>query len=394
MLGMYAASRIYSTLLLLIGLWVATAHGWRMPWLTDTPTFARIDGVWVPHTPDFFGLGGLWDGVHYQQIADQGYPSVLPRTASGTIAPNDWAFLPAYPLFVAAFAAVLHAPFEVLAVIVSALFGAGATVLLYLMVRDRVGHRPAMLAATVFSFGPLAFLLQVGYAESMFLFLLFAAMYLMQRRRWGLMLVPAALAAFTRPGEVALALAIAVVFVVRLRQARSAGDPAAFPVRERVAMVVATAVTGLVGFAWPLVAWIVTGVPNAYTATELSWRDGFLGHTDFRPFTAWFELFGRYLGAFGVAIVVAAILGFAWWLTRPTTRSLGPVILSTAASYALYLLAVFMPQQSVFRVAIPLAPLLGDPRFAERDLWRRMLVGLGALAQPVCVAVLWFYANP
>lgn len=392
--GLYAVSRVFSTVLLAIGLWVLIAHGWHLPWLTDTPSFHLGRHGWSPRLPRFADASALWDSAHYASIAAVGYPSELPRSASGAIAPNNWAFLPVYPLLVGALRWVFGTGFASTGVVVSLLFGGAATVLLYLVVRDRAGYRSAWYAAAVFAFGPLAFLLQLAYAESLFLFLVFSALYLMQRERYWWMLAPAVLAAFTRPGEIALAPALALVFLVRLRGSRWGRDTDAFPVRDRVGIVGATVATGLAGVAWPVIAWAVTGVSNAYTATELSWRNGFLGHTRFRPFTAWFELFDRYLGIGGVLLVLALIAAFVCWVARPGIRALGVEILATAASYALYLIAVFMPQQSVFRVAMPLAPLLGDPGLVARPVLRRVVLAAAVAAQPVCVALLWFYANP
>jgi len=206
------------------------------------------------------------------------------------------------------------------------------------------------------------------------------------------------LAAFARPGALALALALAIVFAARLRAARpasaGAGPADPFPAAERMKLAAATVVTGLAGIAWPVIAWAVTGVPNAYTATELSWRDGFLGHTDFVPFSAWFAIGWRYLGVLGLFIVVAAVVLFALGVARRGIRPLGIENLATGVSYALYLIAVFMPQQSVFRVAMPLAPLMGDPGIVSRAWLRRLVLAVGIAAQPVCVGVLWYYANP
>ncbi|AYG03796.1 hypothetical protein [Gryllotalpicola protaetiae] len=390
--ALYAASRVFSTLLLGIGMLVVVWHGWHLPWLTTTPSYELTARGWSPHLPSFADISAMWDSAHYDRIAQSGYPTVLPRSASGQIEPNSWAFLPVYPLLVGAMQWLLGTGFAATGVVVSLLFGGAATVMLYLVVRDRVGFRPAWFTATLFAFGPLAFVLQLAYAESLFFFLFFAALYLMQRRQYGWMLAPAVVAAFTRPGALALALALAVVFVVRWRSARRGAD--AFPKPERVKLAIAALVTGLAGLAWPAIAWAVTGAMNAYTATELSWRYGFLGHTDFQPFTAWFELSWRFLGVGGVLIVVLVVVLFGLWVGRRGIRPLGTEIIATAASYALYLLAVFMPQQSVFRVAAPLAPLMGDPGIAGRTWLRRLVLGFAIAAQPVCVAVLWFYANP
>ncbi|GAA4163441.1 hypothetical protein GCM10022286_23910 [Gryllotalpicola daejeonensis] len=388
--ALYAVSRVFSTLLLGIGLLVVVGHGWHLPWQTVTPAFELTAHGWSPHLPSLTDAMALWDSAHYRAIAEQGYPTVLPRSASGQIDPNSWAFLPLYPMLVHGIQQLAGTGFAGTGVVVSLVFGGAAAVMLYLVVRDRAGARRARFAAVIFAFGPLAFVLQLAYAESLFLFLFFAAIYLMQRRQYGWLIAPAVLAAFARPGALALALALAVVFVVRWR--RSSRD--AFPAAERVKLAVAALVTALAGVAWPVVAWAVTGVPNAYTATELSWRNGFLGHTDFKPFSAWFELFGRYLGVPGVLAVVAVIVLFALWVGRRGIRPLGLENLATAGSYALYLLAVFMPQQSVFRVAMPLAPLMGDPGIVDRPWLRRTVLAVAIAAQPVCVAVLWFYANP
>jgi hypothetical protein len=392
--ALYAASRVFSTVLLGVGMLIVVSHGGHLPWLTDTPSFVLTHRGWYPHVPSFADISALWDSAHYADIAKRGYPIDLPRAADGHVKPNSWAFLPLYPMLVSAMQWLFGAGFAATGVVVALLFGGGATVMLYLVVRDRVGYRPAWFAATLFAFGPLAFVLQLAYAESLFLFLFFAALYLIQRRLYGWLIAPAVLACLTRPGGLALALALAVVFVARWRSARAEGLTDAFPGAERVKLATATVVTGLAGIAWPIIAWAATGVPNAYTATELSWRDGFLGHTDFLPFTAWFELGWRYLGVLGVLIMVTAVALFVWGVGRRSIRSLGIESLATGASYALYLLAVFMPQQSVFRVAMPLAPLMGDPAIAERAWLRRLILVLGIAAQPVCVGVLWFYANP
>lgn len=392
--ALYAASRVFSSALLALALWVQQANGWRVRSYTESPSFLTADGATYRSHLDFFSFSGLWDGEYYRLISATGYPSVLPHDGNGHILPNPWAFLPGYPALVRGIEQLTGLGFFSVGTVVSALFGLGAVVMLYLLVSERVGRVPALFAASVFSFGPLAFLLQTTYADSMFAFLMFAAMYLMQRRRYWWMLAAALPASVTRPGEIALAAALGTVFLLRLREARWGKDVVSFPVGERVAMIGSGIVTALAGVAWPIVAAAVTGIPNAYTATELSWRDGFIGHTEFLPFTAWFALGGRYLGAFGVAVVCTAVLTFGWWITRVSTRRLGRDILASVTAFVVYLLAVFMPQQSFFRVIIPAAPLLGDPALSRSRAWRWVILIGGALLQPVCIALVWMLANP
>src|SRR5690606_17786555 len=102
--------------------------------------------------------------------------------------------------------------------------------------------------------------LQVAYAESMQLFLLFLALLLLLERRY-LMLVPVVgVLAFTRPGALALAMALGLHAIHRFATRRR--DP--FPSRERAALVVAGLAAAAFGVAWPVVAAVATGSPTAY----------------------------------------------------------------------------------------------------------------------------------
>lgn len=101
----------------------------------------------------------------------------------------------------------------------------------------------------------------------------------------------------------------------------------------------------------------------------------------------------RHLGPLGV---IAALLVFAlagWWVWRAWRRGLGDVTIAFVGSYLLYLIAVFLPQQSTFRLLLPAAPMLGDPAITRRRLRWLLLIG-GALLQPVGIVLLWFLGYP
>jgi len=196
-------------------------------------------------------------------------------------------------------------------------------------------------------------------------------------------------AAFTRPGALALALALAVTALVRLRR-----EGRAFRRRERVSVVVAGLVISAAGLAWSPIADHVTGRPGAYLDTELAWWTGFVGRQEFVPLTPWFLMAGAWLGVAGVVLVVAVLVGAAWFLSRRSTRAAGVEVVSWSASYLLYLVAVFLPQQSLPRLLMPLAPLLGHPAIAPSPRLRRVLLGGGIALQPVAVVLLWFVGYP
>jgi hypothetical protein len=274
-------------------------------------------------------------------------------------------------------------------VLVATLAGAGACVLLWRLVRAVSDDRRATRATVLFAFAPTGFLLQVAYAESTFLLLLFGALLALVRRRYWLVLPLGLVAAFTKPGVLALAVALAVHLVVRFVQERRA-----LPVRDAVAIVVAGLGIAAAGLAWPVVASAATGRPDAYLETELSWWVGFVGRQHFAPLTPWFTMASTWLGVTGVVLVVVVLAGALWFWTRRGVRALGVDVVSFTAAYALYLVAVFLPQQSLPRLLAPTAPLLGADVFTVTR--RRTIAWLvvGVCLQPVAIVLLWFLGYP
>ncbi|QQD75789.1 hypothetical protein I8920_13380 [Curtobacterium sp. YC1] len=380
-LVIWAASRMLSTALLAAVYLLATANGW---------TFAshRQD-------PSFFTFSGSWDASFYRAIAEHGYPGTLPTDDAGHVQPNAWAFLPVFPAVVRVVMTLTGASFWVAGVVVASIAGAVACVLLYRLVLAVGSPRRARWATVLFAFAPTGFLLQVAYAESLLLALLFGALLALVRRRYWWIAPLGIVAAFTKPGVLALALALAVHLVVRWVEAQRSGRSVeVFPWRERVVIVVSGLVVAAAGLAWPVVASTVTGRPDAYLETELSWWVGFVGRQHFAPLTPWFTMASTWLGPLGVVLVLAVLAGAVWFWTRRGVRALGTDVLAFTASYGLYLVAVFLPQQSLPRLLMPMAPLLGsDPFVGTR---RRAVTWsvVGVCLQPVAIVLLWFLGYP
>ncbi|WP_431278037.1 hypothetical protein [Leifsonia poae] len=377
-LAVYAASRVFTTTLMVTLFFAASVGDWHF-------ASSRAD-------PSFFTFSGSWDASYYRRIAEHGYPTVIPTDADGNVMQNEWAFLPFFPWIVRGVMFVTGLGFYPAAIIIATAFGAAATLVLYRLVASRVGTTSGLWAAVLFAFGPLAFVLQIAYAESLFFFLMFSALWAMVSRRYWWIIPIGVAAAFTKPGALALPLALAVVYVVRLVQRRRAGIP--FPWQQQVAVLVGGFVTSVAGLAWPLIASAVTGFPNAYLQTELSWWTGFVGRVQFVPLTPWFLFTWKYGSIFGVLLIVIAIAAFVWMLTRPSVRALGLEIVAFSASYALYLFAVFLPQQSLFRLLMPLAPLAGAPGLTHNRRARMIALICGIALQPVALILLWFVGYP
>jgi hypothetical protein len=372
-LAIFAASRVVTTLLFL--------------WVQAQATPRSRAGA----HPSLLDLASAWDGQWYWFIAVHGYPGVLPLTAAGSVDTNQWAFLPVYPYLAEALG--FGAPdWRVPALAVSVAAGFGAAVALGALLLPHLGASRSLFAVALFSCSPLAFLFQTTYAESLGLLLLLVALLLVDRRRHLAAVPVAVVLAFTRPGVLALALAVGVQTAIRFVRARRGGP--ALPAGELASGLVLTGVSAIAGFAWSGIAALATGRADAYFATEGAWRALWMPNASITLFEPW--LFAadfwttRVVGS-GAAgwlapvVLLVLVAGFAAALLAPGARRLGSTIRLWAASYALYLLAVFFPQSSVFRLLMPLAPLAG------MVVPRSWPARAGVLAGSIGLQALWLW---
>lgn len=369
----YAASRLYSSALLAGMLALAQAEHWPL--------------IGIRGKPGFFVFHGSWDGWFYRSIAEHGYPTHLPLDAVGQVLPNPWAFLPAFPFLERVLTNATGLTTFAAGTVIATVAGGGAAILLERLLRPRIGRTRAFGAVALFSFGPLGFLLQAAYAESLLLFLLFAALLAIDQNRYLTLIPIVTLAAFTRPGAIAIPAALVLQLSTTWLSTRQRPEHLA---RAIVAIVITTPAC----LAWPYIADAATGQHGAYLATELSWWTGWVGRPTFIPFTPWFLITSRWLGPAGVLLAIALGAGLTFWILRRSPRELGPTIRSFSVMYFLYLVAVFLPQFSLPRILIPLAPLLGASTFTATPTRRRAWLITAAASQPAGIALLWFLSYP
>jgi len=338
-------------------------------------------------------LGDLalgWDAQWYWFAAVSGYPQNLPITTTGHVAENAWAFMPLYAYLSAGLGTVLGS-WGAGAVAISLASGYGASVMLYALLRERIGASAAMWAVVFFASGPLAALFQVGYAEALFLFLLFVALWCVQRRRWVWLYLLVPVMGFTRPGILAFALFLALYGVYRFVRRRS--EP--LPAPEVAHIVVLGLLSGAVGFAWQAIAAAVTGDAGAYLATELAWRRNWIadGSGSFVPVEGWVQAAGFWFTQWGLGPVVGVValvllIGVVSvaLVTLPQVKKLGVEVRLWSASYLVYLLLVFFPQSSIFRLLVPVSPLWGALAVPRSLRWR-----VGVLAAALLGQWWWIY---
>ncbi|WP_241976004.1 hypothetical protein [Cryobacterium sp. TMT4-10] len=364
----WAASRIVTTALVLL--------------------LANVQGpnAWTSASPGYADFANMWDGRWYNIVAVVGYPSTLPFTADGHVGESAWAFMPGYPAIVRLLMVLVGQPWAPMAVLVSVAFSLGAALLFYRLMRRVLDSSTALFSVVLFCVAPLSPLLQFGYAESMYLFLLTLALLLLLQRRYALLFPVITVMALTRPSGLAFALALGLHTVCRAVTRRQ--DP--FPAADRVLAASVTGYSLLAGLAWPAIAWIGTGSITAYTDTELAWRAPYIGYQELIPFTAWFQSGVWWLGMpLGIVAVIVLILLFGAALFLPPVKRLGVDLRLWLASYALYLLAVFFPQSSTFRLLMPMFPLLGALAPPRNTGYRIALVLAGILGQWGWLLLCW-----
>ncbi len=354
------------------------------------------DNYWTPARPGYFDFLNIWDAEWYQRIYTNGYPTTLPTNQDGSVQQNAWAFMPVFPFLIRGLNLLTTIEWKFLAPIVATIFGFAFALMAYRLLILRITEMQARWAIALISFSMAAPILQVGYAESLGLFLICAALYLFAKRRDGLLIVTLAVLSVTRPGLLAFSLMFALLFLYRFWRERKHAEP--FELRERLRLFGLAAVSGVFGFAWLFIAAITTGRLDAYLATELAWRAGYTDSSHLLPFSGWFISGAFHLGSGVGELAVIGLVAFAVWaLGTHSVKSLGIELQLFTLSYLVYLFAVFFPQSSTPRLLFPAFGLLAGLAVASAA-WskpaRGAILVLSVLGQVLWLLVCWKYTAP
>lgn len=345
--------------------------------------------------PDRYSVvvGTFWDATWYRRIVESGYPSTLPLDETGAVAENSWAFYPLFPYLVRGLLAVTGGTWNVVAPTTALVLGAAAMLVIDRLVQGEVdarAPRPApegapssrrLALGTVLLLGvhPASPVFQVAYTESLSLLLVAAALLLLRRRSYGAVAACVVALGFTRPVALPMVAVIGVHLLVRWRAARRGA--ADLPRGDVVRIVALGAVAVVAGVAWPLLAGVVTGVPDAYLQTQAAWRGGF----SLAPFVPWVQMAAYLADSWGPLVLTLFIAAVATLGLSPPARAAGVEVQAWGLAYPAWLLVIAFPQTSTYRFSLLAFPLVLALVGLARTWW-----GVGALAVASVVGQAWW----
>jgi hypothetical protein len=320
----------------------------------------------VPADPGYLGVMTNWDGQWYRVIAEHGYPTVLPRTGTGSVDMNPWAFFPVFPLAVGAIMWLTGLPFMIVGPVLSTLIGFGAIHLLFRFIDRAVGRWEAIVAVVAICFYVASPIFSASYTEST-----------------ALLVLALLVLALSRNVVIAMAPVNVAHAVVRWRQ----GDEGPKPARFRIGMGVLALYAGMLTWLWPSIASIVTQTPNAYTQTMLAWKI----KTSLKLYQWWDLLYG-YAGVLGQVGGIVIVGLYAWWMLSQHSWRWGPELWGWAGAYPAYLLIVTNTTPSRVRYAmLAFTMTLIIASFLNLRPWRRYRYWLLGLVVVAGAAQMWWY---
>jgi hypothetical protein len=174
-----------------------------------------------------------WDGRWYLEIVRTGYPRHVPPNITFDQLEARAAFFPLFPSVVRIVDPVIPGGDTIAALLVNLLLGGVAIVLAGWLARSWWGDKVAGRAMVLMAVFPASVVLTMAYSEALLLALAAGCLLALDRRRWLLAGVLAALGTAARPNGVALCAACAIaaaIAIYRHREWRSLIAPALSPI--------------------------------------------------------------------------------------------------------------------------------------------------------------------
>jgi Mannosyltransferase (PIG-V) len=202
-----------------------------------------------------------WDGGWYRGIAEKGYPTHVSHL------PSRLGFFPLYSMLMWLLAQLLGGSALAAGIVISAVGGLVATVLVQRLAAGWWGEQSARRAAVLFCLFPGAVVFSMEYSEGLLLALAAGCILALERRRWLLGGVLAAFATAVEPDALALIPVCAVAAFLELRRS-------GWGERSARRSLLAPLLSPLGASAFAIFLWARTGTPFAtYQAQHYAWHE-------------------------------------------------------------------------------------------------------------------------
>ncbi|MEU1123210.1 hypothetical protein ABZ371_06400 [Streptomyces sp. NPDC005899] len=322
-------------------------------------------------------LGGRWDSVWYQRIAEHGYGYTVTLPDGGVH--SDLAFFPLLPVLERGLAAVGPLTLQGAGIALAWLAGLLAAWGIHAVGTEIRGRRTGIVLAALWGAYPTAFVQSMAYTETLFTALAAWSLHAVLRGRWTTAGALCVFAGLTRPSAAALIAALTVTAAVTLvREYRLGGGERLL--RRNAHMVLGVFLAPLGWLAYVVFVGVREGGPLAYFQVQAQWGNSIDGGR---------ALAGFILGLPWPAVLgLCAALGLLGWLVFLCVRQRQPlpVLVYGIAIVVISLIGsgyfgsrprLMMP---AFPLLLPPAAALAGPRATARTVTVVAVLALGSAA--------------
>ncbi|WP_031091742.1 glycosyltransferase family 39 protein [Streptomyces sp. NRRL S-15] len=303
-------------------------------------------------------LGGRWDSVWYQRIAENGYGYTV-TLPDGGVHP-DLAFFPLLPALERGLAAVTPLTVQGAGIAVAWLAGLLAAWGIFAVGARLYGRRTGVVLAALWGAYPTAFVQSMAYTETLFTALAAWSLYAVLRGRWIASGALCVLAGLTRPSAAALIAALALTAAAVLLREWRAGDRRGL-LRRNARMLTGVCLAPLGWLAYVVFVAVREGGPFAYFDVQAQWGNSIDGGRALAAFIAGLPL--------PAALGLCAALGLLGWLVVLCVRQRQPL---PVLVYGIAVVVVSLIGSGYFgsrpRLMMPAFPLLLPPAVALAGL--------------------------
>ncbi|KPC80277.1 glycosyltransferase family 39 protein [Streptomyces sp. NRRL S-4] len=303
-------------------------------------------------------LGGRWDSVWYQRIAENGYGYTV-TLPDGGVHP-DLAFFPLLPALERGLAAVTPLTVQGAGIAVAWLAGLLAAWGIFAVGARLYGRRTGVVLAALWGAYPTAFVQSMAYTETLFTALAAWSLYAVLRGRWIASGALCVLAGLTRPSAAALIAALALTAAAVLLREWPAGDRRGL-LRRNARMLMGVCLAPLGWLAYVVFVAVREGGPFAYFDVQAQWGNSIDGGRALAAFIAGLPL--------PAALGLCAALGLLGWLVVLCVRQRQPL---PVLVYGIAVVVVSLIGSGYFgsrpRLMMPAFPLLLPPAVALAGL--------------------------